>query len=226
MNRIDRLIAVLTTLQSKKYVSADVIAEKYDISLRTVYRDLRALGEIGVPISFENQKGYSISSGYFLPPVSLTSEEANAIILVTSLSERFADKTTKRHIEHAINKIKLVLRSSEQEKVSQLQSQIKIYNPVSETKQGDFLTDIQNAIINKHVLKIEYTNNDGQKSQREIESIGLTFYSSQWHLIAWCWKRNGYRDFKVHQINELTNNEKVFRKKNHYEINDYIKSLQ
>lgn len=95
MNRIDRLIAMLTTLQSKKYVTADFIADKYEISIRTVYRDLKALGEIGVPITFEDGRGYSILQGFFLPPVLLTSEEANALVLISSLSEKFADKTTK-----------------------------------------------------------------------------------------------------------------------------------
>jgi predicted DNA-binding transcriptional regulator YafY len=94
----------LSTLQSKKFVTADFIADKYDINTRTVYRDLKALGDIGVPIAFEDNKGYSIPQGFFLPPVSLTREEANAIILVSSLPERFTDKTIKKHIENAVKK--------------------------------------------------------------------------------------------------------------------------
>lgn len=207
-------------------MTANFIAEKYNISIRTVYRDLKALGEIGVPIAFEDNKGYSILKGFFLPPISLTSEEANAIILVSSLSERFTDKTTKKHIENALNKIKAVLRSTEKDKADQLQSQIRIYNPPTETPQADFLTEIQNAIINKQVLKIEYTNNHAENSQREIEPIGLTFYTNRWHLIAWCWMRNDYRDFIVNQISKLNNNGESFRKKNHYSIHEYIKSIE
>lgn len=107
---------MLTTLQSKKYVTADFIADKYEISIRTVYRDLKALGEIGVPITFEDGRGYSILQGFFLPPVLLTSEEANALVLISSLSEKFADKTTKKHIENALNKIKAVLRTADKAK--------------------------------------------------------------------------------------------------------------
>ena len=225
MNRIDRLIAVLTTLQSKRFVTADFIADKYEISIRTVYRDLKALGEIGVPIAFEDNKGYSILQSFFLPPISLTSEEANALILVSSLSEKFTDKTTNKHIESALSKIKAVLRSTDKSSADELQSQIKIYNPPTEQKHGDYLTEIQNAIISKNILQVEYTNNNAEKSQREIEPIGLTFYSNQWHLVAWCWNRNGYRDFKVNQINKLLTIDEIFRKKNHYDINDYIKSL-
>jgi len=225
MNRIDRLIAMLTTLQSKKFVTADFIADKYEISIRTVYRDLKALGEIGVPIAFEDGRGYSILQGFFLPPVLLTSEEANALILISSLSEKFADKTTKKHIENALNKIKAVLRTVDKGKADNLQSQIKIYNPPTTEESTDFLTEIQNAITNKTELEIEYVNNSSEQSKRKIEPIGLTFYSNQWHLIAWCWTRNAYRDFKVNRISHLTNRQEPFKKQNHYDINDYIKSL-
>ena len=85
MNRIDRLMGITTVLQSKKYATAEHLAEKFDISVRTVYRDIKALGEIGIPISFEPNKGYFVVQGYFLPPVSLTSEEANALCLIESL---------------------------------------------------------------------------------------------------------------------------------------------
>ncbi len=226
MNRIDRLIAVLTTLQSKQNVTVQFIADKYNISERTVYRDLKALGQIGVPISFDNYKGYSILQGFFLPPISLTSEEVSSLILVSKLSEKFTDKTVKKHIENAIIKIKAVLKSREQDKINFLQSQIKIHIPPNEIDSSNYLTEIQHSITNKQRLEIIYTNNKKEKSNREIEPIGLTFYSNQWHLIAWCWKREMYRDFKVKKINTLKNLNTSFKKMNHLSINDYIKSLE
>lgn len=226
MNRIDRLVSILTTLQSKKNVAAKFIADKYEISERTVYRDLKALGEIGVPISFESHKGYSILQGFFLPPISLTSEEANSLILISTLSEKFTDKTTKSHIENAISKITAGLKADKKEKAGFLQSQIKIYNPPNTLDVSNYLTETQNAIITKQILQITYLNNKEEKSIREIEPIGLTFYSNQWHLIAWCRERNGYRDFKIKKINYLENLMKPFSKSNHLDINEYIKSLE
>lgn len=225
MNRIDRLVAILTTLQSRKFVTAEFLADKYEISERTVYRDLKALGEIGVPIDFEANKGYSILQGFFLPPISLTSEEANALILITTLSDKFTDKTTRINIENAISKIKSVLRKTDKDNADFLHSQIRIYKSLTETDNSDYLTAIQKSITNKQILFIEYTDNNSEESQREIEPIGLTFYSNQWHLVAWCWKRKAYRDFKVNQITNLENKGEVFRKTKHYDINEYIKSL-
>jgi len=203
MNRIDRLIAILTTLQSKRNITAKFIADKYEISERTVYRDLKALGEIGVPINFESHKGYSILQGFFLPPISLTNEEANSLILISKLSEKFTDKTTKVHIENAIAKITASLKTDKKEKAGFLQSQIKVYIPPNTLDVSDYLTELQNAIVTKQILQITYINNNEEKSIREIEPIGLTFYSNQWHLIAWCWERNAYRDFKVKKISQL-----------------------
>ena len=155
----------------------------------------------------------------------MTSEEANALILITTLSEKFADKTTRTNIENAINKIKSVLRKTDKDNADFLQSQIRIYKSPTESDCSDYLTAIQKSITNKQILFIEYTDNNSEKSQREIEPIGLTFYSNQWHLVAWCWKRQAYRDLKVNQITNLKNKGEIFRKTKHYDINEYIKSL-
>ena len=91
MNRIDRLFNILTVLQSRKYVSAEFLSEQFDISVRTVYRDVKALSESGIPVTFEPHRGYCIVPGYFLAPVAFTSEEANALLLSESLVSGFTD---------------------------------------------------------------------------------------------------------------------------------------
>ena len=97
MNRMDRLLGILTTLQSKKYLPAETIAAKYHISVRTVYRDIKALTELGIPVSFEAPKGYFVVQGYFLPPVSFSTEEANAMLLVEALVNGFTDQSIRKH---------------------------------------------------------------------------------------------------------------------------------
>ncbi|MBS1779911.1 MAG: WYL domain-containing protein [Bacteroidetes bacterium] len=224
MNRVDRLVAILTTIQSKRFVTLEYIADKYQISERTVYRDIKALGEIGVPVSFENNKGYSIPKEYFLPPVTLTSEEANALILVAKLSERYTDRTIQKNVANALDKIKSVLRTVEKEKAHQLEDRIGVFTAANaETK--DYLTEIQNSILNRQILDIEYVNNNEEKSSRLVEPIGLKFYSNQWHLIAWCWLRNEYRDFKVLRVQSLKNTMKPFKKKEHVSLEEYVQSL-
>lgn len=88
MNRIDRLSAILIQLQSKKIVRAQEIADRFEISLRTVYRDIRALEEAGVPIGAEAGIGYFLMEGYNLPPVRFSKEEAGSILMATKLAEK------------------------------------------------------------------------------------------------------------------------------------------
>src|SRR5262245_36547403 len=125
MNRIDRLLGIVTFLQSKKYVPAEKIAEKFGISIRTLYRDVKALCEQGIPVSFEPQRAYFIVQGYFLPPVSFTSEEANALLLMEGLVKSFGDKSIKTHYSNLLNKVRAVLRSPQKEKLDLMDSKIK-----------------------------------------------------------------------------------------------------
>jgi predicted DNA-binding transcriptional regulator YafY len=129
MNRIDRLFGILTLLQSKKYVPAEKIAEKFRISVRTVYRDVKALCEQGIPVSFEQHRGYFIVQGYFLPPVSFSNEEANALLLMEAIVSGFADLSIQKHYSSALNKVKSVLRSSQKEKIELLNNNIKLQVP-------------------------------------------------------------------------------------------------
>ncbi|PHN04712.1 helix-turn-helix transcriptional regulator [Flavilitoribacter nigricans] len=229
MNRTDRLMGIINLIQSKKYISADRIAEHYTISVRTVYRDLKAINEIGVPISFEKDKGYFILDSYFLPPVSLSMEEANALALMEPIVQRFADRSIQQHFDTALNKIKMVLSTTQREQLEEIQQHTAHYLPEVFTQyipNTYYLTTIQKAIIERTVLKIDYENNQGEKSSREVEPIGLTFYSLNWHLIGWCHLRQDYRDFRTSRILQLKSTIIPFRKSDHLSLHEYLRDLE
>lgn len=221
MNRIDRLMAIVTTLQSRKFVSAESISEKFEISIRTVYRDIKALGELGIPVSFENQKGYFVVPGYFLPPVAFSIEEANALLLMETVTMGFADKSIRKNYSSALNKVKSVLRTSQKEKMDLLTDNIKLQVPQRLNNDFEYLSTIQNAIISRHILDIQYLNNKEETSRRQVEAIGLVFYAFSWHMIGWCHLREDYRDFKVSRIRSISDTGLPFRKQNHIKLNDY-----
>jgi len=228
MNRIDRLMAIVTVLQSKKFVTAEHISGKYSISIRTVYRDIKALIEIGVPVSFENGRGYFIVQGYFLPPVSFTNEEANALILMSAVVQRFSDTSIKKHYESALSKVTAVMRGAEKDKAEQLQEQIKMVIRscgMGGNNDFEYLSTLQTAISGRTILEIHYKNNSEEVSKRDIEAIGLIFYAYNWHLVAWCHIRKDYRDFRVSRILKMRNSNDAFRKTDHIDINDYLKVL-
>src|SRR4051812_41757904 len=145
MNRIDRLFAIHTYLQSRRYVTAEAIAEKFGISVRTVYRDVKALCESGVPISFEPTKGYFIVQGYFLPPVSFTTEEAAALLLMEGATRIFADKSIQKLYSDALTKVKSVLRSSQKDGMDILTASTGIQLPSCMEANYDHLATLQSS---------------------------------------------------------------------------------
>ena len=229
MNRIDRLMGIITLLQAKKHLTVSQIAEHFGNSERTVFRDLRAIGEIGVPVFFEPEKGYSVGNGFFLPPVSLTVEEANALSLAEPLVVRFADKSIQEHFGTALTKIKMVLGRSQQENMEKSREGAAHFIPDRYQHlmpSTDYLTPLQNAVVQQKIVRLEYLNTDDEISIREVEPIGLTFYSLNWHLIAWCHLRQGYRDFRTSRIQHLRVTMQPFLKHDHLSLNEYLQSIQ
>ena len=225
MNRIDRLFGILTLLQSKKFVPAETIASKFNISVRTVYRDIKALCEQGIPVSFEQYKGYFIVQGYFIPPVAFTSDEANALLLMETLVAGFADRSISKHYSSALNKIKAVLKSSQKDKLEFLNNNIRLQLPSCFNPDFEYLSLIQDAIASKTIVEINYKNTTHEVSQRRAEPIGLVFYAMSWHLVAWCHLRKDYRDFKVARILKISATREPFTNSSLMDLNEYMKCL-
>lgn len=229
MNRIDRLTAILIQLQTKKIVKAEEISDRFEISLRTVYRDVKALMEAGVPIGSEAGKGYFIVDGYHLPPVMFSQEEASAMLTAGKLVEKMTDTSIRKAYENALLKIKSVLNDSEKDHLENLQSSIQVWrmpDQPSNEYPNEFMADITKAISHRCVLLIEYYSDKTQEhTKREVEPIGIVHYSGRWHMIAWCRLRNGYRDFRVDMIRTLKNTNAAFDIRNLFTLQEYFQSM-
>jgi predicted DNA-binding transcriptional regulator YafY len=229
MNRIDRLTAILIQLQTKRVVKAEEIADRFEISLRTVYRDVKALMEAGVPIGSEAGKGYFIVDGYHLPPVMFSEEEASAMLMAGKLVEKMTDHSIRKAYESALMKIKAVLHESEKDHIENLQAVMEVRSSPAETQQqfpNHFLTAIQKALAQKEALEMEYISAYTKElTKREVEPIGMVYYRGGWHLIAWCRLRNGYRDFRADRIKDLSNTGKKFDGRNLMSLQEYFQSF-
>jgi predicted DNA-binding transcriptional regulator YafY len=229
VNRIDRLHAILTHLQSKKKVTAQEMADRFNISLRTVYRDVKALDESGVPVIGEAGTGYTIMEGYRLPPVMFTQEEASALLLGAKLAEQFTDGSVRRHFNVALFKIKAVLRSPDKEYVDKLTEHIEIlsrYSPDSDSP-SQHLSLLQQAVVHKKIVQLRYRSNLKEEvTTRKVEPIGLVHYGSAWHLVAWCHLRNDYRDFRMSRMLSVTLEDAFFDPSSHPSIREYIDKLK
>jgi len=228
MNRIDRLHAILTHLQSKRLVTAQEMAERFNISLRTVYRDVKALDESGVPVIGEAGTGYTIMEGYRLPPVMFSREEASALLLGSKLAERFADEAAQKHFSAALYKIKAVLRGSDKDYVEDLTEHIAVLtrpSPVTEISH-QYLSLLQQAAVQKKVIDLQYHSSAKEETtRRQVEPIGLLYYSTAWHLIAWCRLRKGYRDFRLSRMLKVLLLEEFFDATVHPSVQEYIRQV-
>jgi predicted DNA-binding transcriptional regulator YafY len=228
MNRIDRLTAILIHLQTKRVVKAEEISDRFEISLRTVYRDVKALMEAGVPIGSEAGKGYFIVDGYHLPPVMFNQQEASALLTAWKLVEKMTDDSIRKAYESALLKIKSVLNATEKDHLENLQSSIQVFRYPDQLNESpnQYMAEIQQAISHKHVLELDYeSGNTKERTKRDVEPIGIVYYSSHWHLIAWCRLRNGYRDFRVDMIQSLKSKGMTFDNRNLITLQEYFKTL-
>ncbi|MEQ6119621.1 YafY family protein [Reichenbachiella sp. MALMAid0571] len=229
MNRIDRLTAILVKLQSKSATSSQELADHFDISLRTVYRDIRALGEAGVPIGLDQGRGYFIVDGYHLPPVMLTKEEAGAILLAGKLMEKMGDKSVSAGFNSALMKINSVLKGEQKDFVENLDKYISVVRPQvpkNENFPDHFLADLKIALVNHRLVEFDYYSQYTDKSNlRQVEPLGLVFYSGHWHLIAFCRLRQDVRDFRTDRIMKLRLLEDHFEPKFNGEYKHLIRSV-
>ncbi|MGX5818487.1 helix-turn-helix transcriptional regulator [Chitinophaga lutea] len=225
MNRIDRLTAILIQLQGKKIVRAQEIADRFEISLRTVYRDVKALSEAGVPIGSEAGTGYYIVEGYHLPPIMFNRTEAAALLTGEKLMEKHSDHSNHLHFSNAMQKIRAVLRGSDKDFLESLDDNIAVLRSPRQEQQfpNRFLSDIQDAIARQRVLSIEYYSfYSDSTSRREVEPIGIFHSNSSWHLIGYCRLRNDYRDFRADRIKNLHVTEAAFDRSKRVSLQEYL----
>ena len=203
VKRFDRIVSILIQLQSKKIVRAQDLADRFEVSLRTIYRDIRTLESSGVPIVSEAGVGYSIMEGYRLPPVMFTKEEAGSFVAAEKLMEQFTDDTLGAYFKSAMYKIKSVLRGKERDWIDAIESKVSINEP-----QGLFNKDIPDAleiifesIGEKKQLVLKYLALQADEpTTRLIEPVGLFHENNYWYLMAYCHLRKDYRQFRTDRM--------------------------
>ncbi|MEW7290645.1 helix-turn-helix transcriptional regulator [Aquimarina sp. 2304DJ70-9] len=209
--RLSRLTAILTQLQSKRIITAKQLAEKHDVSVRTIYRDIRTLEKSGIPIVTEEGKGYSIMEGYHLPPVLFTEEEANALITIEQLAIKNKDVSLVKNTTSAIEKIKAILRYSQKGNADLLADRIYFSGNNNEEKTSNNLMQIQSAITQYKVLTMDYLSSENKLTNRNIEPFAIYSIHGDFLLIAFCRLRNDFRHFRIDFIENLVTENESFK---------------
>lgn len=202
--RLPRLVAIITLLQTKQLLTATGLAGKFSVSIRTIYRDIKALEQAGIPILTEEGMGYRLMDGYRMPPVMFTETEANALITAEQLIRQNKDASLAKEYSEAVNKIKAVLRTVTRDKASHLSEKVVFrHNTAGETT-SSYLIPLQLALTNFNLVNIEYISlKNSSTTTRTIEPFALYSTNNNWILIAWCRLREDYRSFRLDAIKQL-----------------------
>jgi predicted DNA-binding transcriptional regulator YafY len=203
ITRLSRLTAILTQLQTKRLLTATQLAHKFLVSVRTIYRDIKALEQAGVPILTEDGKGYTLMEGYRIPPVMFTENQANALILVEQLVLKNKDASLVKDYSEAIEKIKAVLGHHVKDKANLLAERTRFSQNINNERNSNNLSDLQFALTNFYLIKIEYTNESNKTTNRLLEPFALLSTQENWLLVAWCQLRNEFRYFRLDRINKI-----------------------
>ena len=222
LKKLDRVTAILTQLQSKPLVRAQDLAAKFDVSVRTIYRDVKTLENAGIPIVGEAGSGYSLMDGYRLPPVMFTKEEVLSFITAEKLMQKFLHQSLGNHYQSAMEKVRSVLKYSDRNLIHHIEKQIDVYNyhPITEDHIRNIIPIILESIAEKKQLTLEYMTVDSTVSTRTIEVVGVFFEFNYWYIMAFCTLRNDFRQFRVDRILQIFKTENPFLQE-YGQINDY-----
>jgi predicted DNA-binding transcriptional regulator YafY len=207
MNRTDRLLAIVLELQSKGRQRAEDLAATFETSKRTIYRDIQALSESGVPLLAVPGQGYELMEGYFLPPLSFTTAEASMLLLGSDFVAQNFDAEYRAAAQSASRKLENVLPAELRQEVQELQGTVKFISPA--TDDPNTVREIRRAIVERRTLQFRYHTRQPEEdspleSFRQADPYGMVYVNRAWYLVAFCHIRRDVRRFRLDRMEKVS----------------------
>ena len=224
MRRADRLFQLVQILRNKRLVTARDLAERLEVSERTIYRDIQDLSLSGIPVEGEAGVGYHLRYSLDIPPMMFTPTEIEALVVGARMLKAWGGTELGSSAQSVLDKIQAVIPA-------------ELHNHLDDSKlfalRFGARDDIENsldacrkAIAQHRLLLIKYTRADGENSQREVKPLGLFFWGSTWTLTAWCVLRGAFRNFRLDRIQHLEVQKATFSDMQGQSLTDYINLMQ
>ena len=203
------MFQIVQTIRGRRLSTAAFLAERLEVSERTIYRDVAELITQGVPIEGEAGVGYRMNAGFDLPPLMFTKDEAQALVAAVRLAQPRLDAGLSRHAEGALSKILAVLPSAARAAAESLVVYAPPFGPDEATRTR--LETVRIAAEARRTISIVYVDLKEQKSKRVVRPLGCFYWGAVWTMAAWCETRDGFRNFRVDRIERLDVLERRFR---------------
>jgi len=221
--RSDRLFRIVNFLQGRRRaVTAARIAHEFDVTTRTVYRDIQDLMLSGVPITGEAGVGYVLDRTFTLPPVQFDEEELETLVLGLSMACSWTDEGTASVARQTLGKINALLNTHQRETLQN----IALFAPQSTQKIPwtiDF-SALRRAVRTRQKIHIDYGDERGEISQRTVRPLAMVFFGSTWLLLGWCELRLDFRNFRLDRMKTMMILAETFRDEPGKRLRDYLKS--
>ena len=221
MRRADRLFRIVQLLRGRRLSTAAWLAEKLEVSARTVYRDVADLQAQGVPIDGEAGVGYRLVAGFDLPPLMFTTLEAQALVAAVRLAQSRLDRSLALAAEDALGKIIGVLSPAARAAAEAL----PLYAAPWATDQESVerLGLLRDAASTRRKIRFDYQDAAGAATSRIVRPLGCYHWEAVWTLAAWCEERAAFRSFRVDRMRTLNVLEDVFRDETGRTLPDFLR---
>lgn len=220
MRRADRLFQIIQFLRTRRITTASWLAERLEVSERTIYRDIKDLMLSGVNIEGEAGIGYIVRRGFDLPPLMFSKDEISALTLGARIVESWADPSLATAAQSALSKIETVLP----DELKDSSRQTRLFAPMTRIRSdvASKMAIVRTATDNRKKLILDYSDAKQQTSQRTIWPLGLFFWGAVWTIGSWCELRQSFRIFRLDRILEIETLEENFPNEKGRTLNDLI----
>jgi predicted DNA-binding transcriptional regulator YafY len=201
MRRADRLFQIVQLVRGRRLSTAEFLAGRLEVSVRTVYRDIADLQAQGVPLEGAAGVGYRMRAGFDLPPLMFTREEAQALVAAVRLAQPRLDPALAGQAEMALSKIIGVLPPAVRAAAESLAVFTVASGPDEATRTR--LGQLREAAEQRRRVQIDYLDLKGSSSQRLLRPLGCFYWDAVWTLAAWCELRQDFRSFRIDRIQAL-----------------------
>ncbi|WGS85738.1 YafY family protein [Methylomonas sp. UP202] len=223
MRRADRLFQIVQILRNRRLVTAKALAERLEVSERTIYRDIQVLSLSGIPIEGEAGVGYALRHGLDIPPIMFSAAELEALVVGARMVKTWGGTELGRSAQSVLDKVAAVVPAELRDRLDRS----KLFAlRFSRRDDLDVTMDIcREALDAKRVLQIDYRRGDGEFSQRRIRPLGLYFWGNVWSLVGWCELRGDFRNFRLDRIELARVLEETFSEDPGQTLQDFIRQM-
>lgn len=224
MRRADRLFQLVQLVRGRRLTTAAFLAQRLEVSERTVYRDVADLQHQGVPIEGEAGVGYRLGAGFELPPLMFTQNEASALVAAARMAQSWVDPALARDIETGLGKILSVLPRAARVSAEAL----ALYAPAMGMDDAirAQLQTLREAVQARQKLRLSYRDVSGDTSDRTVRPLGCFYWGKVWTLSTWCELRNDFRGFRVDRMVTVDTLDERFRDEPGKTLADMLRQLK